>query len=218
MSQSKAPATCRTIENKLRAEFESKVFGDANLARGANGMYLDPTTYFKWQGFLLACHFFAHSPESILACFESPGRSESIDQEGGTPFAGSSTGECLLCDKNGGYCWRHKKVTPTSSIHSPLPEQNPIARLQQEISDLPFGEQTSHYDIVILDRNRCTDDLLLFASPDKTNRCGVDRPVARLQSTVSDRPFSEGKLVFDIIILDRSRCTDGMLLYARCRG
>jgi hypothetical protein len=39
-------------------------------------------------------------------------------------------------------------------------------------------------------------------------------PVARLQTEVSDRPFSEGKEFFGIVILDRARCHDGLELFA----
>lgn len=39
-------------------------------------------------------------------------------------------------------------------------------------------------------------------------------PVARLHEEISDRPFTEGKPYFEITILDRKRCFDGMNLYA----
>jgi hypothetical protein len=39
-------------------------------------------------------------------------------------------------------------------------------------------------------------------------------PVARLHEEISDRPYSEGKPYFEITILDRKRCFDGMNLYA----
>lgn len=40
------------------------------------------------------------------------------------------------------------------------------------------------------------------------------KPVARLQSFESDRPYSEGQQFFEVIVLDRDRCTDGMELFA----
>lgn len=40
------------------------------------------------------------------------------------------------------------------------------------------------------------------------------KPVARLQEEISDRPYSEGKKFFEIVILDRDRCKDDMLLYS----
>ena len=39
-------------------------------------------------------------------------------------------------------------------------------------------------------------------------------PVARLQIEVSDRPYTLGESYFGIVILDRERCADEMLLYA----
>lgn len=40
------------------------------------------------------------------------------------------------------------------------------------------------------------------------------KPVVRLHEYVSDRPFTEGKKFFEMTILDRSQCVDGMELYA----
>jgi len=37
--------------------------------------------------------------------------------------------------------------------------------------------------------------------------------VARLQSHISDRPYSTGQEIFEVVILDRARAKDGMLLY-----
>lgn len=41
-----------------------------------------------------------------------------------------------------------------------------------------------------------------------------DRPIARLQAEVSDRPFSKGETFYEVVILDRARCFDGMELFA----
>jgi hypothetical protein len=40
--------------DKIRAEFEQIVHGDANLARSPSGDYLALETTFKWRGFMLA--------------------------------------------------------------------------------------------------------------------------------------------------------------------
>lgn len=38
-------------------------------------------------------------------------------------------------------------------------------------------------------------------------------PVARMQAEVSDRPFSKGEMFFELVILNRARCRDDMMLY-----
>lgn len=40
------------------------------------------------------------------------------------------------------------------------------------------------------------------------------KPVVRLQSRISDRPYSEGMVVYDIVILDKEQCRDDLELYA----
>lgn len=39
------------------------------------------------------------------------------------------------------------------------------------------------------------------------------KPIARLQSYVSVRPYSEGQQFFEVVILDQERCADGMELF-----
>jgi hypothetical protein len=54
---------------------------------------------------------------------------------------------------------------------------------------------------------------LLASSPECVS--GKAKPVARLQSHISDRPYSKGQEFFDVVILDREQARDDLLLYAR---
>ena len=52
---------------------------------------------------------------------------------------------------------------------------------------------------------------LCFAHPSSEPKALT--AVARLQSHISDRPYSTGQEIFEVVILDRARAKDGMLLY-----
>lgn len=74
---------------------------------------------------------------------------------------------------------------------SAVSRSEPVARLQAKDSD--DGRRLGLFDIVILDRNRCHDDMLLYASPlPQEGKALTDEEVEPLFRQVRDMPVTPG--------------------------
>jgi hypothetical protein len=103
-----------------------------------------------------------------------------------------------MCEKF--YAELRKRVVFAAPV-PPLPA--PAAPIKPMYGDEPRSEW-------LLDRT---------ASPSVPSVAhSIDTPVARLQAEVSDRPFSKGQVIYDMVILDRARCHDGMELFAAAQA